>query len=363
MLRIWSTSGGGGVTASFTTIQTPLGTSPVATGTHDTLTLQNSDSNILITGNSGSDSVNFALATAIVTTGNKKSVDWTNRILYAVDGSSKRVDWVNGMLVGTFGNALDWINFALLDTSQDETLNWQGRVMSDIVNFYSLDWGLRRLLNTTGSFAVVDWANYVLADNFGGNSINWNTRVMSDATGVETIDYGGTRATYDSVGNISVSWDEHILYDSGGNSVLNWDTGVTGLYMGSPIINYNGYSTAGNGMASVVASVRLTAQTANLGPTTLVFTSGGEFRVNVYQSTNTTAAAGVLTTTIGWTDETSTARTNVPATNISLTANNFSQGTVYINGKSGSTLTYTTAIAGGVGGPKYNLYIQVERLS
>lgn len=52
---------GGTPTGSFTTVQTPTGTSPVATGTMDVLTLTSSD--LTITGNSVTDTVNYALST------------------------------------------------------------------------------------------------------------------------------------------------------------------------------------------------------------------------------------------------------------------------------------------------------------
>lgn len=52
-------SGGGGGGASFTTIQTDSGTSPVATGPTDTLTLTSSDSSIDVIGDSATDEVDL----------------------------------------------------------------------------------------------------------------------------------------------------------------------------------------------------------------------------------------------------------------------------------------------------------------
>jgi len=57
--------GGGGASNSFQTISTPSGTSPVADSATDTLTLSSSDSNIAITGNSTTDSIDFTLAPTI----------------------------------------------------------------------------------------------------------------------------------------------------------------------------------------------------------------------------------------------------------------------------------------------------------
>lgn len=48
----------------FKTIQTPSGTSPVATSTTDTLTLTSSDNSITITGNSVTDTVDLVVASA-----------------------------------------------------------------------------------------------------------------------------------------------------------------------------------------------------------------------------------------------------------------------------------------------------------
>lgn len=58
---------GGTPTNSFTTIQTPVGTSPVATSPTDTLTLSTSGGEIVITGNSSTDTVQFNLGTTGVT--------------------------------------------------------------------------------------------------------------------------------------------------------------------------------------------------------------------------------------------------------------------------------------------------------
>lgn len=56
---IWVSLGSGGGGASFTTIQTDNGTSPVATGPNDTLTLTSSDGSVIITGDASVDEVDF----------------------------------------------------------------------------------------------------------------------------------------------------------------------------------------------------------------------------------------------------------------------------------------------------------------
>jgi hypothetical protein len=63
VIKGWSWSRGGGTSATFKTIQTPSGTSPVATG-EDILTLTSSDNSITITGNSATDTIDFVVAAA-----------------------------------------------------------------------------------------------------------------------------------------------------------------------------------------------------------------------------------------------------------------------------------------------------------
>lgn len=60
---IWNTSGGSGSSSdSFSTFSTPAGTSPVADSTTDTLSFTSSGGSITITGNSSTDTINFDIA-------------------------------------------------------------------------------------------------------------------------------------------------------------------------------------------------------------------------------------------------------------------------------------------------------------
>lgn len=90
---IVSVTGGGGSSNSFTTIQPDNGTSPVATTPTDTLTLHNTDGNIVITGNSSTDTITFNLATNPVITGNF-TVDGTTSLdsgAITTDGSGNLI--------------------------------------------------------------------------------------------------------------------------------------------------------------------------------------------------------------------------------------------------------------------------------
>lgn len=61
---------GSGDTPSFATIQTPAGTSPVATSPTDVLTLSSANSSVTITGNSTTDTVDFSVTKSTIGLGN-----------------------------------------------------------------------------------------------------------------------------------------------------------------------------------------------------------------------------------------------------------------------------------------------------
>lgn len=63
MIKGWAWVSGG-ASATFKTIQTPSGTSPVATGPTDILTLTSSDNSITITGDSTTDTIDLVVASA-----------------------------------------------------------------------------------------------------------------------------------------------------------------------------------------------------------------------------------------------------------------------------------------------------------
>lgn len=73
LLAFPSASGGGGASASFTTIQPDAGTSPVATGPTDTLTLTSTDNSLVITGNSGTDTIAFTAGSNLALLGGRSA--------------------------------------------------------------------------------------------------------------------------------------------------------------------------------------------------------------------------------------------------------------------------------------------------
>lgn len=121
------------------------------------------------------------------------------------------------------------------------------------------------------------------------------------------------------------------------------------------------WGAAGFGQTTIVASVQLTAQTGDIGTTTIYTpAAAGLFRVNVYQIC-TTAGTGTLSCTIGWTDIVG-AKTISPAGTVDLSSTaNGATGMSFIS-TGASAITYATAIAGKAGSPAYAIYIVVEAL-
>lgn len=80
--------GGAGSVNSFSTIQTPSGTSPVADSSADTLTLATANSNLTITGNAATDTITFA----VLPSGSNTYVQYNNS---GVFGASSNLTWNN----------------------------------------------------------------------------------------------------------------------------------------------------------------------------------------------------------------------------------------------------------------------------
>jgi hypothetical protein len=126
---------------------------------------------------------------------------------------------------------------------------------------------------------------------------------------------------------------------------------------------YNGIATAGNGIASVYASVALTNQAASIGATNLqaggAVCPAGLYRATVYML-NTATGIGNATVTIGWGDGVGS-RTAVSAS-LDLGSSGFVSMTVPIRTDGTTNITYSTTLSGVSASPKYALYITLERM-
>ncbi len=202
--------------------------------------------------------------------------------------------------------------------------------------------------------------------NVNGPAIDVLHFQLTNSGGAATLDWVNGTAGFANFSSpvATLDWMNQLLYDSGGTTSLDWENrGLNGNWtISNTFSSYNGDSTQGNGLASIVKSVALAAQTTSLGPTTL-FTpaAAGMYEVAVYQVTTTAGSAGTLDTTIGWND--GVARTSSPAAQILLSTTAYSAGSQVIYAASGQAITYTTTVAAAVGSPQYRLLIIVKRLS
>lgn len=147
--------------------------------------------------------------------------------------------------------------------------------------------------------------------------------------------------------------------------------------LSSTITNYNGIATVSGGVASEVATVDLTSQTAAVGTTTLyAVTVAGQFRL--HWNAKVTTAAGVSSTlgalTIVYTDPdgvvqtvTAGAQTTAGAISTTSTANTTAAlllgMPLLLNCKAATNITYAMAyVSNAANAMNYNLHIKLEAL-
>lgn len=246
-----------------------------------------------------------------------RSADFNVRGLYAADGATVTLDW--GSLDG-LGNVVSNINGIALPTAGIMWLN--------------------------GS-ADLNW-------RFGLNmpSLPFTPTYITGAN-VSFVLSGQTAQGF-AMGSISGSVFE---VDSGSNTLYANHMGVT-----NTITLYNGITTAGQGVAPIVAAVDLTAQAGSITATSLyASTTSAMYEVSLYLLTTTTAVAGTVLCTIGWVDNV-TSRA-VSTSTILLTGNNYLSQSIVVKAATGTNIIYTTTVSGVTGSPRYELAIVVKKLT
>lgn len=166
-----------------------------------------------------------------------------------------------------------------------------------------------------------------------------------------------------------------------GNINLNAGTVVSGtvgtLVSNTKFSTYNGLATVKKGMASEVATVDLTAQTAAITTTTL-YTPAGDGQYRLSWSAKVTTAAGTSSTlgalTIVYTDPdgvaiTLTAAAVIAAGTVATTSTGNTTGTVllgipqYLNCKAATVVSYAFAyVSNAAAAMNFNLHILLEAM-
>ncbi len=128
------------------------------------------------------------------------------------------------------------------------------------------------------------------------------------------------------------------------------------------IATYNNVSTEGYGVPAIVDDVSIANRGSDVGSTNFTNAgTAGQYKINFYLQTDVIdVAAGAVTLTIAWTDD--TVVRSVASTAVSMAASGYTQGSIYARLGSGS-VSYSTSHTGNYATGTYCLYITVERLN
>lgn len=249
-MRGWSWLAGGGSSVGFGIVQTPLGTSPAATTSNDTLTLSSSNSTLDITGNSGTKTVDIVIPSTLaltvfslttdLTTGFVKtptifdpssnvSVDVNNHQLYDFS-SNLSLDYGQRKLHDSFGTAVvNWDLQAAYDAGTAISISWGSRQLYDNIAVTSVDWTNRYLYNAASQLTA-DWQNGVLYTPTSIPSVDWSNRYLYNAASQFTVDWQGC-ILYTPSSTSSIDWSNRQLIDSNAIQAFYYETGsLRGLY-------------------------------------------------------------------------------------------------------------------------------------
>lgn len=114
------------------------------------------------------------------------------------------------------------------------SINSNDSITYDAFSINSINWDVRRLLDTAGN-GVLDWAGYTVIDNSGNPSIDWENRILSDSTNKASINWD-RRELYDPGETLSLEYELRNLLASDGTTVaLDWATPGTIILSGSLI--------------------------------------------------------------------------------------------------------------------------------
>lgn len=157
--------------------------------------------------------------------------------------------------------------------------------------------------------------------------------------------------------------------DTEGKFIYNGDYHTYQFCNGTNWVSMAGGGGGGSGSApNIVATVNLTAQGANLGPTTLVTPAADGFYLISCFMVLTTAATTSSTLPgcyVRYTDETNTLHsTQVATSSVANTVGVATQGTLVIYAKSGNAVSYNTIgyATSGATSMQYAIHARLEQL-
>ena len=151
------------------------------------------------------------------------SVDWDNRTLIANDGTTEMLNW------SAYGVNIPSPQYLSVDMIYDGDVPQRYiDVLNGVMGDYnantipSIDWGLRHLITSDGTTAVVDWSDGGLSDASNYLSANWFSRYLYTASGNICVDWSNYMLVDSSGSQASLDWEARGIYDSSGAQSLGW---------------------------------------------------------------------------------------------------------------------------------------------
>lgn len=128
--------------------------------------------------------------------------------IYGSTTQAYNINLVDGFISSLGITAIDFSNRHLRDSSGVDSVNWEGRVLSDAFGGASINYNGRQFIDSS-NIQSGDYQGRILSAQNGQPTINWDGMQLINSA-------GGTR----------VDWQNNILYDSGGNPTLRWEDGI-----------------------------------------------------------------------------------------------------------------------------------------
>lgn len=293
----------------FGIIQPPLGSSPVATNPNDVLTLTSSDNSIIITGNSGTDTLDFIVNTAVISANSFSTIAVPAGTNPVADSSTDTLTLAtaNGLLSISGDATTDTITFTVNNASIDHG-NLAGLADDDHAQ-YALLAGRSGGQTLNGGTAAAD--DLILASTNNASPSNTsliefrsgNTAAVARITPDNYLGQGGGPSLWSNnlrVGNLDTYTDGSTVYnlfddtvafkstlvefqdrlDAGANA-----TGFNAVYVVNPTVDASARVATGKNLNIVVPSTN----TATIGELDGLFFNvvvGGSGTVNIAYGLN-----------------------------------------------------------------------------
>lgn len=131
-------------------------------------------------------------------------------------------------------NILDWVNCYAVNSTGDETINWQTNSLRRLAGGLMVDWEAGMLHD--GSWMTsesVNWTGRTLRyDNY--DQVDWANCLIFSA-GIKKIDWLNSTLNDDNM--VTLDWYQRILNDGVGSTVVDWSNNTgSGILFHAPVV-------------------------------------------------------------------------------------------------------------------------------